>query len=248
MKYAIIEDQPLSMQQLHRIMQRLRPNAQLTFTAESVSETREFLSSAPDTDLIFMDISLSDGNVFAMLEDLNPSVPIIFTTAYDDFAVRAFRLNSIGYLLKPVLEEDVAAVLDKFDRTCKPSDLREVYSLLNSHHRRRRIVIEVGNTIMHLPIEEIACFISDDRYIFAVEHSGRRHLTAYPNLTAVSEDMPASFFRLSRGMVASVNAIGLISRLIGGRLQVEIRTGSEPLKAVVSASRRADFLAWLADE
>ena len=115
MKYAIIENEVFARLNLQNIVETLRPGYQLVFTAETVADAIAGISSNSDLDLVFMDIELDDGNCFEIFDRIMVKTPVIFTTAYDDYAIKAFKVNSIDYLLKPVVEDDMKAAIEKFE-------------------------------------------------------------------------------------------------------------------------------------
>ncbi len=120
MKYAIIENEVFARLNLQNIVETLRPGYQLVFTAETVADAIAGISSNSDLDLVFMDIELDDGNCFEIFDKIMVKTPVIFTTAYDDYAIKAFKVNSIDYLLKPVVEDDMKAAIEKFEEHTSP--------------------------------------------------------------------------------------------------------------------------------
>ena len=120
MKYAIIENEVFARLNLQNIVETLRPGYQLVFTAETVADAIAGISSNSDLDLVFMDIELDDGNCFEIFDRIMVKTPVIFTTAYDDYAIKAFKVNSIDYLLKPVVEDDMKAAIEKFEEHTAP--------------------------------------------------------------------------------------------------------------------------------
>ena len=138
MKYAIIENEVFARLNLQNIVETLRPGYQLVFTAETVADAIAGISSNSDLDLVFMDIELDDGNCFEIFDRIMVKTPVIFTTAYDDYAIKAFKVNSIDYLLKPVVEDDMKAAIEKFEEHTAPSGNGIDYQQLSKAMARTR--------------------------------------------------------------------------------------------------------------
>lgn len=138
MKYAIIENEVFARLNLQNIVETLRPGYRLVFTAETVADAIAGISSNSDLDLVFMDIELDDGNCFEIFDRIMVKTPVIFTTAYDDYAIKAFKVNSIDYLLKPVVEDDMKAAIEKFEEHTAPSGNGIDYQQLSKAMARTR--------------------------------------------------------------------------------------------------------------
>ena len=239
MKYAIIENEAYALEHLKRVVSSLRTEYELVFTAESVEECINYFGQQHSVDIIFMDIELVDGNCFDIFRAINIKTPIIFTTAYDAYAIQAFKVNSIDYLLKPIADKDVEAAIRKFD-------YKQLYPFIHKNLARRRILVNSGDTYSYIQTDEIAFFVSEDKYVYATLKNGRRRMTDFQNLSEVEAEVDGSdFFQLSRNLIASISAIGKVSKFFTGRLKVEIEAGEEKQEVVVSAARKKLFLDWL---
>lgn len=253
MKYAIIENEPFSLKSLQQTIAALRPDYELTFTAESVEESIAFFMRNPAVDIIFMDIELVDGNCFEIFSKVEVRTPIVFTTAYDTFALQAFKVNSVDYLLKPIHETDLEHALQKHERSRKTEDekrnLALSYGKLAQAGTKHRILTVSGDSYSFVEIADVAFFVSEDKCIFAYRKNGGRRLTALTALNNLSEVEavvnPNDFFKLSRDLVVNISAIASVHKFFHGRLSVVVGTGSEERKVVVSTARRKEFLDWL---
>lgn len=250
MNYIIVENEAFALQNLQLTVSRLRPDYNLVFTAESVEETVEYLLSKPTIDLIFMDIELVDGNCFEIFRQLKVETPVIFTTAYNDFAIQAFQVNSIDYILKPIGDDALSTALDKLERLIAKSQPTPNYSQLLQRmlqpSSRQRILLSSGDNYNYAMLDDISYFISEEKYVFACLNTGQRRMTEFVNLSQVDAIIDHSrFFQLSRNIIASIESIGKVSKYFNGRLKVVVNAGKDHQEATVSAARRQAFLDWL---
>lgn len=247
MKIAVIEDEQFARQQLEDIIRKLRPKWQVAFRAESIEECVEYFGSAPDIGLIFMDIELVDGNCFEIFRQVDISTPVIFTTAYDEYAIQAFSTNSIHYLLKPITEGDVEKAILKFESTAMPEAPTEYQRLGESLNRQRsRIMTYSGDNYIPVEIGNIAFFLSEDKYVYAYLKDGHRRLTEFLNLNDTMEALDRNrFFQISRNIITSIDAVKQVSKYFKGRLKVAVAAGEQQQEIIVSAARRQQTLDWL---
>lgn len=250
MKYAIIENEVFARLNLQNIVETLRPGYQLVFTAETVADAIAGISSNSDLDLVFMDIELDDGNCFEIFDRIMVKTPVIFTTAYDDYAIKAFKVNSIDYLLKPVVEDDMKAAIEKFEEHTAPSgngiDYQQLSKAMARTRASTRILVTDGDDYSYVNMADIAWFEAANKYIFVKLNDGTSHLTESLSLGEVLPALdPNEFFQLSRSVVTSVNAIVRVSKFFKGRLHVTLKAGTTQRSEIVSAARRQDFLNWL---
>lgn len=248
MKYAIIENEEFARINLREVIETVRPAYRCAFTAETVEECVRHFASANDIQLIFMDIELDDGNCFEIFRRTEFKTPVIFTTAYDEYAIQAFKVNSIDYLLKPVSEEDVERAIRKFEsmQAAPGPDYRDVAAEITRARSRRRILISDAGGYSFVSTDDIAWFEAEDKYVSIVLRSGKRMLTDFASLADVTEALdPDRFFHLSRSVVASIESIGKISKFFKGRLRVSLIANGVERTETVSAARRPEFLGWL---
>ncbi|MBP1663107.1 MAG: ypdB 3 [Bacteroidetes bacterium] len=245
MRYIIIEDEEIARENIQDIIIKIRPNYQLISTLESVEESIKFLE-IEDVDLIFMDIDLGDGNCFDILEHVDVKVPIIFTTAYNDYALEAFKVHSIDYLLKPIVEDDVMRALEKLESMTEIFNPSVYKELVPKNREVQRILICGNKTFSYLNISDIAFFCVEDRYIMAYSKEGKNNVTEMKSMEEVMSIVyDHDFFQLSRSVVSSIQAIVHVKKIDNQRLQVTVCAGEIEKEAIISSLRRTDFLNWL---
>lgn len=245
MRYAIVEDNPFAMNHLLMMIGKLRPRWKNVFTGGTVTRAVEFLESGEEVDLIFMDIELSDGKCFNIFERTSTLVPVVFTTAYDEYALKAFKVNGVDYLMKPVTEKDLGHAIDKFEHvaSARPSPAPEAKP---TGYSESRILTVSDDRYSYIQVKDVAYFISEDNYVFAEMKKGGRRLLNIANLSEIEKITPPdSFFRVSRGIITSIDAVVSASKYFRGRLLLKIATSRGVIEVTVPASRRDDFLRWL---
>lgn len=246
-QYLIIEDEPLAYDELRRMMGLLRPDFVMAGWAQTVEQAARLLRQATP-DLVLADVQLADGLVWEAFEAAPAETAVIFTTAYDEYAIRAFKLNSIGYLLKPVIEKDLAESLQKYERglclhaasprcerladTFAPSGLKE------------RFLIRMGDTFRHIGTEDVAYFVSEDKATFLCTAQGRRYVVDYSLDELESQVSPRRFFRASRSFLVSIGAVEKAVRHFGGRMTLKLVPSPER-EVQVSRSRVSGLLEWM---
>lgn len=245
MRYAVIENEEIARQSLCAMVARIRPAYELVFMAESVAETIDALR-ANTVDLVIMDVELTDGNCFEIFNRIRVVTPVIFTTSYSEYMLRAFKVNSVDYLLKPVTPDDLGRALEKFETIAATRVVPDYAAFARKYSPRNRILTVSGDNYDYVLIEDIAWLVSEDKCIFAILSDGRRRLTEYVNLASAFEDLrDHDFFQVSRGVLAAISAVGSVSKWFGGRLMVTLRAGKATRRETISTARRAGFLAWL---
>lgn len=246
-RYAIIENEEYARINLENIIKAVRPGYELGFVAETVSESISFFSQPHDIGLVFMDIELDDGSCFDIFANTDLHLPVIFTTAYDKYAIKAFKVNSIDYILKPLIEDDITNAISKFEknnlRSCDYRRMSEDYSSLRT---RTRILVSDGNGYSFVHTDDIAWFEAEDKYVVIKLKNGKSILSEQTSLddTALILDTE-KFFRVSRAVIASIGSISRVRKYFKGRLQVELSAGTEKRTETMSAARRPGFLSWL---
>lgn len=257
MNYIIIENEPIARETMIEMCRDIRPGWNLIATLEGISDTLEFLSDNIDrVDLALFDIELVDGNCFEIFRQTEVNFPVIFTTAYEEYILRAFKVNSLDYILKPITMSALRTAFDKYDRlygeTAEKFDSTIYKQLLESINGQRpkqlctRILTNSGDKYGYVNINDVAYFISEDKYSFAVTFDGRKLFTTYLSLTDIENDIDEThFFRLSRSIITNIDAIESVSKYFGGRLMVTLKTAEQSERIMVSSARRKQFLKWL---
>ena len=256
MKYLIIEDEPLAQQELVRMLKSLDSNFELLASIDSAKESINWLKNNAQPDIIFMDIHLSDNVCFEIFNHVNITAPIIFTTAYDQYAIEAFKTNGIAYLLKPIEEDELIAALKKFKTLTNVNiELSTIHtqiqqlSSLNSQFSpqstyKERLLAKIGDNYQHLQMSDIAYFYSEDHYTFVTTQDNQRYIINYTLDTLVEQLNPQHFFRISRQFILNINSITSVSKHFNGRLKIATKpTFTEEI--YVSRNRVQTFLAWL---
>lgn len=245
MKVLLIEDETAAAQNLTAILKQEAPQLEILGCLESIEESVEWLQSHPQPDLLFMDIHLADGESFRILERVEVTAPIIFTTAYDQYALEAFRVCSIDYLLKPINPEDVRRALTKLERLTKSE--RSDYTAKVQQVMRRyedTFLIHVRDKIIPLHRDQIAfCYTTNER-VAAYDFEG----IAYPldkTLEALQILLPErDFFRANRQFIISRRAVEEITVWFGSRLSLSLKVAT-PERIVISKARAPEFKSWL---
>ncbi len=250
MKVVIVEDESIAARKLQRMLEQR--GIDVVDHLASVKELSLFLDSKPSIDLFFFDIHLNDGIVFEALEGRELEAPIIFTTAYDQYAIKAFKQNSIDYLLKPINDEELDQAIAKFKKTQKSSldlnHLAEVLLQKNSGDKateyRERISIRIGDKIKSLNIAEVLFFYSENKMNFIFTKEGR----TYPidlTIEAISNQLnPKRFYRVNRGCIIAIDAIHEVIAYSNSRLKVKVAQAPEH-EIVVSREKVKEFKSWL---
>lgn len=248
-KYIIIEDERLAYEEIRRMMQRLRPDYMLTGWATGVEQAVLQLASG-GIDLMIVDIRLSDGLSFEIFERTAADIPVIFTTAYDEYALRAFKVNSIDYLLKPVEEQALETALCKFERNRLPRtatpELKRLEATYMTGIRKNRFLVRSGDTFRYVETSDIAFFYSEEKYVFLHLFSSRRYIVDYTLEQLETMLDEAGFFRVARNCIANIRAIGKVSRYFGGRLKIFFSPEC-PHEVIVSRDRTERVLQWIDD-
>lgn len=248
MRVLIIEDEPLAQQELVRLINKRFPAFEVSAVLDSVEGSVDWLKDNC-ADLIFMDIQLSDGIGFDIFEQVEVKTPVIFTTAFDKYALRAFQVNSIGYLLKPIIEEDLVKSIDKLNTSIYDFDnLNKLLGVLKAVKiYKNRFSIKSGDKFIFVDIADVAYFYAEERVTFVVTHKNSRHIIEY-TLDALEPLLdPHVFFRITRGCIASIVSIGGVSKYFNSRLKIKLTPIFEN-ELLVSRVRMPTFLKWLDGE
>ena len=250
MKIVMIEDEPHARMELKRLLKKQLPEATIEAELESVEEGIEWLSEHKNFDLLFLDIQLSDGLSFDIFNAVKVEVPVIFTTAYNEYAIKAFELNSIDYLLKPVEPLQLEKALEKFERTRKKTtpafNGEELRSLLGLEKQpnKMRFLIKVGDQFKFIPTQEIAYFYADRNTIYLVSTENKKYIVDY-KLDELEEQLNSTdFFRITRSFIIHIQSIVKVHKYFNSRLCVEVKPAVEE-QLLVSRIKVDAFLMWL---
>lgn len=250
MKALIIEDEKPAARRLARMLETLQ--VEVSHMLHSVEEAIGWFREHPHPDLIFLDIQLSDGLSFEIFDVVPVRSPIIFTTAYDEYALQAFKLNSIDYLLKPIDEAELGAALQKYRERLPESrplsvDFEDIRRLLVNPLEReykKRFTARVGQHLKIISADEVECFYSENKGTYAATTEGRSYLLDTTLEQLEGELSPETFFRVSRKFSVNINHIKDIIAYSNSRLKIRLSRFSEQ-EIIVARERVRDFKLWL---
>ncbi|MDW7690477.1 LytTR family DNA-binding domain-containing protein [Flammeovirgaceae bacterium SG7u.111] len=253
MNIVIIEDEALAANKLEQMAMKYDPNTVVLEKISSVEDAVEWFKENDLPDLAFLDIQLSDGTSFDILREVEIDCPVIFTTAYDEYALQAFDLHSIAYLLKPVTFEKLSTAIDKLKKMLgsseeiKPSEaIDKLLGALNQEKKsyKSRFLVKSGNTILSVGTEKIAYFFSEDKVAFLVTHEGKKY-ALNQSLDQLEQMLdPYYFFRVNRQIIVRVEAVKAIHPYFKGRLLLDLQPDVS-FEVVVSSSKAPELKDWL---
>ncbi len=252
MKVLIVEDEPLAAERLEGLLKKADPRAEIAGRCDSVKKSISWFQKHDPPDLIFLDIQLGDGLSFEIFDQVMVDSPVIFTTAYDAYAIEAFRLNSIAYLLKPVKMEELAAALIKFRSSPyftmgsgagQQKAVEKIQQLLTRAYKKR-FLVKTGVHYRSIPVEEILYCCSLEKATFTTLVTGKTYLFDHTLEQLEGLLDPAVFFRINRKYIISVAAIADMITYSNSRLKLVIRNCDDQ-DIFVSRDRMMDFRSWL---
>jgi DNA-binding LytR/AlgR family response regulator len=249
MRVLIIEDERPAAARMKQLIGDFLPEADIFGHLDSISSAVNWLQNEPLPDLIFCDIELADGQSFEIFEKVQIKSPIIFTTAYDQYAIKAFKLNSIDYLLKPIDPIDLEKAILKYkEQSFQPQfDMNQLQQLLKPHEKvyKKRFMVKIGEKIQSIPTEEVAYFFSAERATFMQsKEASKRYILDY-TLDQIEEMLdPTVFFRLNRKYITSFDCIDQVLSYSNSRLKVKLKSCADN-DILISREKVANFKEWL---
>jgi len=252
MKILLIEDEEPAAKRLQKMLTELEPEAEVTDNIVSVSSAIKWFKENELPDLIISDIQLSDGLSFEIFKATEVLCPVIFTTAYDQYAIEAFRVNSIDYLLKPIKKEELSSAIAKYKKTKPAPQSIDINQLLKTFSNpasgyKQRFVVRYGEHIKTITIEEVAFFYTEDKVNFLTTKEGRRFAIDFNLDTLETMLDPKTFFRINRQYIISIQSITEMFAYSKSRVLVKLNPPAKH-ETIVSTERSADFKLWLGDE
>lgn len=251
MNVLIIEDELVAQQALVRSLTTNFDDIRIVGVLDSVDKSVSWLENCQSyPDVIFMDVELSDGKCFDIFERTKINCPVIIVTAYNNYAIKAFEVNSIDYLLKPVSVADLARALERCrNRQIKSAeniDIEALRAAISSEARRykQRYLLRYNDKIVMVETANIAYFYSEDGCTYLMTLAGEKYLMDNSLDTISKELNPANFFRISRSCIVSDKAVGNVAKRLGNRIKLTLKPASD-IDSFVSRSKTADFLTWL---
>ncbi len=248
MKIIIIEDEPRAAQRLEKLILEMDSSIQILAQLDSVESVIEWYTLKEEVpDLWFMDIHLADGSAFEIFAKITISQPIIFTTAFDQYAIQAFKVNAIDYLLKPIKKEEIRTAIEKYKSSQPKVDFNYadlVKELKNGNAKKlKRFLIRVGQTLKTVEVNNIAYFYTEDKITFFVSDEGKRYPIDY-SLEKLEEELNEEiFFRINRQFIVRVSAINKMVAVSKSRVKLYLEPGSA--ETIVSTERSGKFKKWL---
>lgn len=247
MKIIIIEDEDAAMRRLQKMIQEVAPDTHILAECDSIESSISCIKQYPEAELIFMDIHLADGSSFEIFNQTKINIPVIFTTAYDQYAIQAFQVNALDYLLKPVKLPDLERALQKFrDRQIAVFDYQKIVSLLGQQAAPKRFLVRIGHNMKLVDLEQAAYFYSQDKITYLVSFEGKR-FPLDQTMEEVENLMTTNFFRINRQMIINIQAIKNMTTYSKSRVKLELNPASD-LECVVSTEKSPFFKKWLTGE
>lgn len=257
MKILIVEDEELAVKKLQKTLASVDAAASVIAVTDSIKATVDWLQTNPQPDLILMDIELADGQSFEVFNLTEVKSPVIFTTSYDEYALKAFKVNSVDYLLKPIQKEELQAALQKYRHlhsTAKVTDskadvnleslVRELQQKLQPKEFRKRFLVKHAQKLVSVEIDEIAYFYSDGRLNFFKTSDNKKYVVDY-TMDELEEMLdPEKYFRISRSFYVSVSSIDKIDDYFGNRLILQLKPAVDK-EALVSREKVTEFKKWM---
>ena len=248
-RVVIVEDETAAAVNLRNMLSSIIPDVEIVEVLESVEEAVEFFSGEVDADVVFMDIHLADGDSFRIFQSVDISIPIIFTTAYDEYALEAFKVNSIDYLLKPFQEEDLRRAIDKLHRltASERSSAKERREQMVSQAQGegvQTLLVRYKDKIIPVSNDEVAFFYTSEDRVTLTTLDDRRY-PVEKTLETLSQQLPSDkFYRANRQFIVSRAAVKDIVVWFGSRLALNL-TIETPERIIISKARVSDFKQWL---
>lgn len=250
MDVVIIEDEPLAAERLQLLIRSYDPSIQIVASLESIEESVQWLQSKPAPDLLFVDIHLSDGHSFEIFKKVPLQKPVIFTTAFDNYALDAFKLFSIDYVLKPITEQALGAAINKY-KNITTNLAASNYHLLSDQVKenfgtryKNRFLAKVGSRSFFLHSDEVAYFFADNKIVYLVDNQGNRFIINFTLEKLEPLLDPHDFFRINRKMIIQAKAIEQVKPYFNNRLKLHLKGIKTDEEIIISRERVTDFKDW----
>ena len=249
MRVVIIEDEKLSAEHLTVLLQKIDESITVSNYFDTIQASVTAFKELLTADLIFMDIHLADGNSFEIFNQIQLDIPIIFTTAFDNYAIQAFKQNSIDYLLKPIALQELQFAIEKFKKQQQSgnkdliSSIATAYQQMNKEYKNR-FLVKLGQTIDTIPTEEIHHFETKDSLSFLVTNKGNHYVIDYTLDQLETMLQPKNFFRINRKIILNIQSIEKVTSYFNSRLSIASKFLDSEAR-IVSRDRVNDFKKWL---
>jgi DNA-binding LytR/AlgR family response regulator len=250
MTVLIVEDEQLAQERLEMLLKAYDPAIVVAGKLESVEETVQWLKSKPHPDIILLDIHLADGDSFEIFKQATTQKPVIFTTAYENYAIDAFQLFSIDYILKPVTAKSLAAALNKYKNLSAAFSPHNYELLIEQvkdnflNNYKSRFLAKVGKRLFFVPAEEVAFFWADNKIVYLTDREGNRFVINATIDKLESELNPKDFFRVNRSTIIHAGVLEQVKPYPNNRLKVELRNLRNADEIIISRERVNVFKEW----
>lgn len=246
-RLLIFEDEPAALQRLTRMVLEIRPHYTIVGTSDNMADALSLLEQS-DYDIILSDIELSDGTCFEVFEKMNPEKPIIFITAYNDYAIKAFNYNGIQYLLKPINYQELTQAFVKFEKNkINIPNLKRLHLDVDTFQNdfQKRFISKIGHKLKVVETISIALFYTDMGLVYAQTFSNNKYVLDETLEKIFQKLDPNIFFRINRQMIVNVDAVDDMVAYSSNRLKLKLKTANT-MDIVVSKDKSTDFKSWLA--
>ena len=255
MKAVIIEDEDIIARVLETKIKKLANDIKIETILPSLKTARRWLAENAEPDLLFMDIQLSDGVSFDIFNDFSLSCPIVFTTAYDEYAIRAFKVSGVDYLLKPVKDAELSVAIEKCRKILQSTNARPsvnygelVQSLSNpvsAPKYKEKMIVNIRNQWMPVNMKDVACFCKEAlNYIYL--HNGEKYMIDYATLEEIEEVLdPKQFYRANRQFIINIDAVHMVKPVEGSKLIIRLKEPNQKLEIDMSRLKSPEFKKWL---
>jgi len=247
MKVIIVEDEKLAAERLQTLLSEYDASIEVIACLESIEETVQYLKKSAHPDVLLLDIHLSDGHSFEIFKQVSYNKPVIFTTAYDQYALEAFKMFSIDYILKPVTGEALATAINKLKSvsvTFSVIDFTTMLPELRGQRYKKRFLGKVGQRLFFINTMDICFFQADNKIVYLVDKEGNRYVVEH-TMDSLEEQLdPQQFFRLNRSFIVSIDAIQQVKPYYNSRLKLTVKCVTNQEDMLVSRDRVADFKQW----
>lgn len=249
MKVLIIEDEQIAAERLQMMLEKYDASTEVLACLESIEESVEWLRENPSPDLLLMDIQLADGFSFEIFKKINYQKPVIFTTAYNEFAIEAFRYFSIDYLLKPITSVALQTALDKFKMVTQQQqvnydELLKTFKAVPTGNYKERFLVRIGQRLIFVKTGDIAYFRADDKLVYLIDKQGNKFPVDYTLDKLETALDPRNYFRLNRKVIVSIDSIAQIKPYSNSRLLLYLKDGHKTEELIISRERVPDFRQW----
>jgi len=250
MKIVIIEDEPRAVERMESLLRQCAPGAAVVGRLDTIKGAVAWIKSHDPVDLILMDIQLADGLSFEIFNQTEVRSPIIFTTAYNEYALKAFKVNSIDYLLKPISPEDLSAALTKYNNLVRPASSQQMMESIGyamqmlTKKYKERFVIKVGEHLKTIEVKDVLYFYSQEKFTFAQTVDQRKHILDFTLDQLEGLVDPAAYFRINRKYLVGLAAVQDMISYTNSRLRLTLRHSDDP-EVIVARERVQEFRDWL---